>query len=582
MNAAAEAERSRVAGFRTKLLAAIMLLVTILTLLALFFAQRSLAAGFEEELQRQFQGELAAIDRAQQLRRGALVERCRALVRRPRIRAAFEDDALDLLYPNAADELRDLVARPAEAVPADATRGLRARFYRFLDRKGAVIVPPAGERTVGALAPADEARLALPALGERPQIGYLAHAGAGGGPTVSEIIAMPVFSFETGEPLAALVLGFEPPEFSGQTRDGIKRGIFLAGRLHGPDLPAEAALRLAPEVDDAAEEPVRVTLGGVPHLLFAKHLNPDSGYPPAFEVGVYPLAGLAARQRRVRWQVLGAGAFVLLLGLAGSHLVSLRLARPVEQLAQDSAVDRARRAQAEAALEMTSAELQRSARFSADASHQLKTPVTVLRAGLEEMLAQPGLTPADCAALSELIHQTYRLSSLIEDLLLLSRMDAGRLKLQLGPVDLGALIAGSLDDLGALPDELGLKVEADLPPVLRVTGERRYTAMILQNLLENARKYNRPGGRIRLAARADGAWLRLAVGNNGRTIPVAAQGHIFERFHRAAIGENVPGYGLGLNLARELARLHQGELLLVRSDADWTEFEVSFPLAAPE
>jgi signal transduction histidine kinase len=283
----------------------------------------------------------------------------------------------------------------------------------------------------------------------------------------------------------------------------------------------------------------------------------------------------------VRWQVLGAGALLLLLGLAGSHVVSARLSAPVERLAQDSEVDRARRAQAEAALEMTSAELQRSARFSADASHQLKTPVTVLRAGLEELLAQENLTPAECAEVSALIHQTYRLSSLIDDLLLLSRMDAGRLKLEFTPVDLAALIDASLDDLGAMPDDLGLAVATEFPPHLWIVGERRYTAIILQNLLENARKYNRRGGRIRLVARPDDGWVRLTLGNTGRTITAAAQAHIFERFHRAAIGENVPGYGLGLNLARELARLHQGELRLVRSDADWTEFEVSFRLAAP-
>jgi len=571
-----------VAGFRTKLLVAIMLLVTLLTLLALYLGQRSLAENFEEDLQREFHGELAAIDRAQELRRVALVERCRGLVRRPRIRAAFEDDALDLLYPNAADELRDLIGRLDEPRPPVPVRALNAQFYRFLDRNGKVIPPPdAFERAVGDLTPEEEARLALRGLSEVPQIGYLARHGAGDAPAVSEIIAMPIISLDTGELLAALVLGFEPPEIVGPSRAGIKRGIWQDGRLFGADFPAAVAPRLAGQVDRAAADPVRVELAGVPHLLFAKRLNPDSGYPPAFEACVYPLLDLEARQRRVRWQVLGAGTVLLLLGLAGSHVVSARLSVPVEKLAQDSEVERARRAQAEAALEMTSVELQRSARFSADASHQLKTPVTVLRAGLEELLAQENLTPEECAAVSALIHQTYRLSSLIEDLLLLSRLDAGRLKLEFAPVNLSALIEASLDDLGALPEDFGLTVENDFPPDLRIGGEKRYTAIILQNLLENARKYNRRGGRIRLVARVGDGWVRLAVGNTGRSIPAAAQAHIFERFHRGAMGENVPGYGLGLNLARELARLHQGELRLIGSDADWTEFEVSFRLADP-
>ncbi|MBL9210754.1 MAG: HAMP domain-containing histidine kinase [Opitutaceae bacterium] len=583
MSSADESLRPRVAGFRTKLLVAIMLLVTLLTLLALYLAQSSLAENFEEDLQREFQGELAAIDRTQELRRVALVERCRGLVRRPRIRAAFEDDALDLLYPNAADELRDLVGRLDQPRPPGPPPALNAQFYRFLDRNGKVIRPPAGsERAVGILTPGEESRLALPGLSEGPQIGYLVREGKGESPALSEIIAMPIISLDTGELLAALVLGFEPPEFVGRdTHAGMKRGIWQDGRLFGPDFPAAAALRLAGNVDRAAAAPVRVALAGVPHLLFSNRLNPGSGYPPAFEACVYPLLDLEARQRRLRWQVLSAGTLLLLLGLAGSHVVSARLSAPVERLAQDSEVDRARRAQAEAALEMTSAELQRSARFSADASHQLKTPVTVLRAGLEELLAQDNLTPEECAEVSALIHQTYRLSSLIEDLLLLSRLDAGRLKLEFVPVNLSALIEASLDDLGALPEDFGLEVENDFPPDLWIVGEKRYTAIILQNLLENARKYNRQGGRIRVVARIEAGWVRLTVGNTGRSIPVAAQAHIFERFHRGAIGENVPGYGLGLNLARELARLHQGELRLIGSDADWTEFEVSFRLADP-
>ncbi len=114
---------------------------------------------------------------------------------------------------------------------------------------------------------------------------------------------------------------------------------------------------------------------------------------------------------------------------------------------------------------------------------------------------------------------------------------------------------------------------------IHIAGERHYVALILQNLLENARKYNRPGGRIRISCREEGEWAVLTIGNTGRSVPRPAREHIFERFHRGSIGEDVPGHGLGLNLARELARLHGGDLRLVRSKEDWTEFEVRFRLA---
>ena len=210
----------------------------------------------------------------------------------------------------------------------------------------------------------------------------------------------------------------------------------------------------------------------------------------------------------------------------------------------------------------------------ADASHQLKTPVAVLRAGLEELAHGEGITPATAEEISALVQQTGRLSGIIEDLLLLSRIDAGRLALVMGPVNLTDLFAGALDDVGVMPGAESIAIENELPPGLNVLGERRYLALVVQNLMENAAKYNRPGGRIRVAAREAEGMVEVTVENTGRPIPPEVQARIFERFSRGAVGENVPGYGLGLNLARELARLHGGDLRLVESNDHGTRFEV--------
>jgi signal transduction histidine kinase len=133
-----------------------------------------------------------------------------------------------------------------------------------------------------------------------------------------------------------------------------------------------------------------------------------------------------------------------------------------------------------------------------------------------------------------------------------------------------------------LPDPFRLTVEPVIPTALLVAGEQRYTTLIVRNLLENARKYNRLGGRIRVDAREVGEDVRLMIGNTGDPIPPEAQEHIFERFHRGSVGENIPGHGLGLHLARELALLHGGDLRLVCSQGDWTEFEVRFRKTKPE
>lgn len=320
----------------------------------------------------------------------------------------------------------------------------------------------------------------------------------------------------------------------------------------------------------------RVAWEGADHLIFSKRLNPGSRFAPVFEVCVYPLDDLRERQRLLRYQILGAGGALLGVALICSHLLALRLSRPVERLAVALLQDRAQRQQAEARLVSTQVELERSARFSADASHQLKTPVTVLRAGLDELAARAELAPELREEVDSLIHQTNRLGSVIEDLLLLSRMDAGHLRIQFARVDLAAVLETCLDDVSALPDEFGLERTSAVEQALVIEGEQRFVEIIIQNLLVNAQKYNRPGGRAHVASRVQGGRVVLNFGNTGRPIPPESHEDIFQRFHRGPAGGGVPGHGLGLNLARDLARLHGGDLRLVRSSGDWTEFEVEF------
>jgi signal transduction histidine kinase len=570
------------ARFRKKLLAAMMLVVSAITVLGVYFTNRQLAANAEQALKRQFQSEIASLHNAREMRHAALAELCRNLADKPRIHAALEDNAIELLYPTAKDELRDMMSEDNRESARPAVAPFHATFYRFLDGKGAVISPP-NPPDAGELGPGEESQISLSALPAEKQIGYLSRSGKGA-ETLDEIIAMPIISTETNEPIAAIVVGFKPIELSGPSGDsGIKRGIWLKGRLHLPSPAISSETLFGNEVAKVmahrgeAEQSFTVKLNGAAHLLFYKELNPNSVFPAAYEVCIYPLTDLVARQRRIRWQIAGAGALLLLAAFSASHLASTRLARPVEKLAIDSAVNRAQRERAEEALEKTSKELQRSARFSADTSHQLKTPVTVLRAGLEELRARRDVSVETREEISALIHQTYRITSIIEDLLLLSQMDAGRLQINFNPVDLTHLIEAQIDDLSALPDGADLNVESDCGAAY-VAGDQHYIALILQNLLENARKYNRPQGRIRIACRQDAEWAFLTVGNTGRAIPKAAQEHIFERFHRGLAGENVTGHGLGLDLARELARLHGGDVRLIRSENDWTEFEVRFRL----
>jgi len=583
MSSPAKANKRNMASFRTKLLVGMMFIVSGMMALGLYLAQRNVVANAHRDLQQSFQAELSSLDKIQELRHAALVERCRELVSKPRIHAALEDNALDLLYPSAKDELRDLM-EGEEPSAEQAASSLHARFYRFLDGTGAILPPP-NAKDIGGLDAKTETQLALKKLPEKEQIGYFwEHAGAAD-ETVDEVTAVPIFSTETGDLISALVVGFKPFEVVTKHAGAeLRSGIWVNGRLQLPSLSKSAQLALGNEIANAVTKFDRpgsnftVIVDGAPQLLFYKRLNPGSLFPPAYEICVYPLADSIAQLHRLRWQIGGVGALLLLGGFVASQFVAARLSMPVEKLAVDSEENRAQRQRVEAALESKSEELERTARYSADASHQLKSPVTVLRAGLETLLAREDFKPEVYHELSALLHQTHRLTGVIDDLLLLSRMDAGHLQIDSQPVNLSQLVDEWLDDLGALPDSVDVKIEKESAADLCVVGEKQYTSLIVQNLLENARKYNRPGGRLRVVGCRRDNEVVLTIGNTGRPIPSSAQEHIFERFHHSSTAS---GHGLGLNLARALTRLHGGDLRLLHSENDWTEFEVRFRVARP-
>src|SRR6266446_2495301 len=141
MIAGSSQKRSDIATFRTKLSAAMMLVVAAITAFGFYLAQRNVARNAERALRQNFQTELFALDKLLELRHAAVTERCQKLAADPRIHAALEDNALDLLYPSAKDELRDLM-KDEEASGDQVASTLRAKFYRFLDNHGAVLPPP--------------------------------------------------------------------------------------------------------------------------------------------------------------------------------------------------------------------------------------------------------------------------------------------------------------------------------------------------------------------------------------------------------------------------------------------------------
>ena len=299
--------------------------------------------------------------------------------------------------------------------------------------------------------------------------------------------------------------------------------------------------------------------------------------------------------RDILLAMLGAIPTVLLVAVIGSAWVASKAIAPVEEIRQAAQKITAQRLDQRLPVPPTKDEIaglievlnvtferlersfEQSARFSADASHHLKTPIAVLRAGIEEIVADVDCSESTQARAEALLHRIHHLSSVVDNLLLLSRADAGRLDLSKTEVDLSEVLEGVVDDALTLAEPLDLKVEAVVPKHLLLTADRTFVAMIAQNLVENAVKYNTPGGRIRVEARAVNGAVEMTIGNTGHGIPKDRTAELFERFYRVRTDERVPGHGLGLSTARELARAHGGDVELVRSDSNWTEMRARLP-----
>ena len=161
MKASHEPLPDRSSSFRMKLMAAIMLVVSALTAVGLYFAQRNVAAETEYDQRVEFQGALAALHGAQEVRFAALAQRCRGLANSVRIRAALAESDVRDLYENAAIELREVLESETRGA-GDGQTSVHASFYRFTNAEGSVLSPP---RADGTVKPAPwEAQLALPGV----------------------------------------------------------------------------------------------------------------------------------------------------------------------------------------------------------------------------------------------------------------------------------------------------------------------------------------------------------------------------------------------------------------------------------
>ncbi len=224
-------------------------------------------------------------------------------------------------------------------------------------------------------------------------------------------------------------------------------------------------------------------------------------------------------------------------------------------------------------------------RFTADASHELKTPLTVLRAGVERAITTSNMPQDTLAALEETLQEIKRMTELVDALLTLARADEGTAPLHRAPVDLRTIIEEARETGELLAEQAGVKMDVATPPdpVIVPVDASRIRQLIL-NLLTNAVKYTPAGGRVRMQlVHADGR-VTLTVADTGIGIAPGDLPHIFDRFWRAdsartRTGER-SGAGLGLAICKWIAEAHGGQIEVVSRPGRGTTFTVTLPREA--
>ena len=221
-------------------------------------------------------------------------------------------------------------------------------------------------------------------------------------------------------------------------------------------------------------------------------------------------------------------------------------------------------------------------RFTADASHELKTPLTVLRAGVERAVTTPNLPQETLVVLEETLQEVNRMTELVDALLTLARADEGRAPLARETVDLRGLLR-EVEETGELlaePADLRIEVQVPGEPVMLAVDRTRMRQLVL-NLLTNAVKYTPAGGRIRLSLVHDPTRVVLTVSDTGIGIAPGDLPHVFDRFYRADIartrtGERA-GAGLGLAICRWIAEAPGGTIDVQSRPGRGTTFTVTLP-----
>ncbi len=216
-------------------------------------------------------------------------------------------------------------------------------------------------------------------------------------------------------------------------------------------------------------------------------------------------------------------------------------------------------------------------RFTENASHELRTPLAILQAELEAKMRN---SDKDLQEFEDMLSEIRRLKALTYSLLFLSKIDSGNIDISRSRIDLLELTRQVMEDIRDMSDQLELSYAIKgLVTEAVCYGDSSLLQQCLMNLFRNASKFNRADGKVSCEVLDKESKWAIRIGNTGQRIPDKDRKKIFDRFYRSDSDPNRErgGFGLGLNISREIARIHGGDIQLIKSEDDWIEFEITLP-----